>query len=197
MPTGVFAAIFDLDGVLTSTSVRHEQSWADAAARFGVPVSEAALHATRSVPRASALSALLDHAGITMPASDREALMAFKNERYHQLIESLQPADAFPGAHAALARCRELSMKIGIASASMNAALVLERIGLQSLVDFVADPGKGVRLVHLADIPADTSVRQAVMRRQLLMQAMPGCPAALAITQLAAKMEDTVLPRQT
>jgi alpha,alpha-trehalose phosphorylase len=33
-------------------------------------------------------------------------------------------------------------MKIGIASASMNAALVLERIGLQSLVDFVADPGK-------------------------------------------------------
>lgn len=142
MPTGVFAAIFDLDGVLTSTSVRHEQSWADAAARFGVPVSGAALHATRSVPRASALSALLDHAGITMPASDREALMAFKNERYHQLIQSLQPADAFPGAHAALARCRELGMKIGIASASMNAALVLERIGLQSLVDFVADPGK-------------------------------------------------------
>jgi flagellar biosynthesis protein FlhG len=70
---------------------------------------------------------------------------------------------------------------------------------LQQVLDrfVVADPGKGVRLVHLADIPADTSVRQAVMRRQLLMQAMPGCPAALAITQLAAKMEDTVLPRQT
>jgi flagellar biosynthesis protein FlhG len=70
---------------------------------------------------------------------------------------------------------------------------------LQQVLDrfVVSDPGKGVRLVHLADIPADTSVRQAVMRRQLLMQAMPGCPAALAITQLAAKMEDTVLPRQT
>ena len=70
---------------------------------------------------------------------------------------------------------------------------------LQQVLDrfVVADPGKGVRLVHLADIPADTSVRQAVMRRQLLMQAMPGCPAALAITQLAAKMEDSVLPRQT
>lgn len=142
MQAGVFAAIFDLDGVLTSTSVRHEQSWADAAARFGVSVSEGALHATRSVPRAAALSALLDHAGVAMSASQREALMAFKNDRYHQLIEGLQPADAFPGAHAALARCRELGMKIGIASASMNAALVLERIGLQTLVDFVADPGK-------------------------------------------------------
>lgn len=142
MTAAVFAAIFDLDGVLTSTSVRHEQSWADAAARFGVPVSDAALHATRSIPRPSALSALLDHAGVTMAAPEREALMAFKNARYHQLIEGLQPTDAFPGAHAALARCRDLGMRIGIASASMNAALVLERIGLQALVDFVADPGK-------------------------------------------------------
>ncbi len=142
MQAGVFAAIFDLDGVLTSTSVRHEQSWADAAARFGVPISAAALHATRSTPRPSALTALLTHANVTMDPADREALMAFKNERYHQLIEGLQPTDAFPGAHAALTRCRELGMKIGIASASMNAALVLERIGLQPLVDFVADPGK-------------------------------------------------------
>ena len=142
MQAGVFAAIFDLDGVLTSTSVRHEQSWADAAARFGVPISDVALHATRSVPRASALSALLDHAGVDMAAPDREALMAFKNARYHQLIESLQPADAFPGAHATLSRCHDLGMRVGIASASMNAALVLERIGLQSFVDFIADPDK-------------------------------------------------------
>ncbi len=142
MSDGVFASIFDLDGVLTSTSVRHEQSWADAAIRFGVPVSEAALHATRSIPRASALSALLDHAGATMATAEREALMAFKNERYHQLIERLQPTDAFPGAHTTLARCRQLGLRVGIASASMNAALVLERIGLQALVDFVADPGR-------------------------------------------------------
>ena len=71
MQAGVFAAIFDLDGVLTSTSVRHEQSWADAAAHFGLPISPAALHATRSVPRASALSALLDHAGAAMAAPER------------------------------------------------------------------------------------------------------------------------------
>ena len=70
---------------------------------------------------------------------------------------------------------------------------------LQQVLDrfVVSEPGKGVRLVHLADIPADPSVRQAVMRRQLLMQAMPGCPAALAITQLAAKMADSVLPPLT
>jgi flagellar biosynthesis protein FlhG len=37
-------------------------------------------------------------------------------------------------------------------------------------------------------------VRQAVMRRQLLMQTMPGCPAALAVAQLARKLEENVMP---
>lgn len=140
MPSGVFAAIFDLDGVLTSTSARHEQSWAEAAEKFGVPVTEAALRATRSVPRASALNALLAHAGADLPAAARERLMAYKNERYHALIERLTPDDAFPGALAALQSCRRLGMRIGVASASLNAQTVLERIGLAGLVSFVADP---------------------------------------------------------
>jgi beta-phosphoglucomutase-like phosphatase (HAD superfamily) len=62
MPSGVYAVIFDLDGVLTSTSVRHEQSWADAARTFNIPVTVSALRATRSIPRASSLAALLAHA---------------------------------------------------------------------------------------------------------------------------------------
>ena len=67
---------------------------------------------------------------------------------------------------------------------------------LQQVLDrfVVSEPGRGVKLVHLADIPADPSVRQAVMRRQLLMQTMPGCPAALAVAQLARKIEETVIP---
>lgn len=69
---------------------------------------------------------------------------------------------------------------------------------LQQVLDrfVVSEPGKGVRLVHLADIPADPSVRQAVMRRQLLMQTLPGCPAALAITLLARKLEENVMPER-
>lgn len=67
---------------------------------------------------------------------------------------------------------------------------------LQQVLDrfVVTEPGRGVRLVHLVDIPADPSVRQAVMRRQLLMQTLPGCPAALAVTQLARKLEESVMP---
>ena len=66
---------------------------------------------------------------------------------------------------------------------------------LQQVLDrfVVAKPGDKVRLVHMGDIPADPSVRQAVMKRQLLLQTLPGCPAALAIAQLSAKLEDSLI----
>ena len=66
----------------------------------------------------------------------------------------------------------------------------------QVLNRFVAtDPNHPVNLVHMGDIPVDPEVRQAVMRRQLLMQTTPGCPAGLAIAQLASKLEKTVIPK--
>lgn len=66
----------------------------------------------------------------------------------------------------------------------------------QVLNRFVAtDPEHPVRLIHAGDIPVDPEVRQAVMKRQLLMQASPGCPAAQAISRIAATLEHTVLPK--
>ena len=66
---------------------------------------------------------------------------------------------------------------------------------LQQVLDrfVVTEPGQSTRLVHMGDIPADPTVKQAVMRRQLLMQMAPDCPAGLAMTQLALKLESTVI----
>ena len=41
---------------------------------------------------------------------------------------------------------------------------------------------------------ADKAVRESVMRRQLLLQSMPGCPAALAVAQLANKIKTMLTP---
>ncbi len=72
---------------------------------------------------------------------------------------------------------------------------------LQQVLDrfVVSKPGHKVRLIHQGDVPSDPSVRQAIMRRQLLVQNMPGCPASLAIAQLAGKLEDALItqPRAT
>ena len=70
-------------------------------------------------------------------------------------------------------------------------------VQLQQVLDrFVpTEPGRPIKLIHMGDIPADSAVRQAIMRRQLLMQATPSCPAALAISQLALKLEESVISR--
>jgi len=66
---------------------------------------------------------------------------------------------------------------------------------LQQVLDrFVpSEAGRQLRLVHMGDIPADPQVRQAIMRRQLLLQSMPGCPAGLAVSQLALKLQEVVM----
>ena len=68
---------------------------------------------------------------------------------------------------------------------------------LQQVLDrFVAtESGRPMRLIHMGDIPADPAVRDAIMRRQLLLLHTPGCPAALAISQLANKIEESLLVR--
>ncbi|MBU1215267.1 MAG: MinD/ParA family protein [Gammaproteobacteria bacterium] len=66
---------------------------------------------------------------------------------------------------------------------------------LQQVLDrFVnKDSEHPLKLIHMGDIPVDSAVRQAIMKRQLLAQSAPGCPAALAIAQLASKLEDAVI----
>ena len=68
---------------------------------------------------------------------------------------------------------------------------------LQQVLDrFVPpEPDRPLRLVSMGEIPVDPEVRQAVMRRQLLMQATPDCPAGVAISHLARKLEESVIPR--
>jgi flagellar biosynthesis protein FlhG len=68
---------------------------------------------------------------------------------------------------------------------------------LQQVLDrFVADTlPHPIKLFHLGDIPVDPDVRAAVMRRQLLMLATPGCAAGVAITQLARALASNVIPK--
>jgi flagellar biosynthesis protein FlhG len=65
---------------------------------------------------------------------------------------------------------------------------------LQQVLDqfVVTAPGQVMRLTHLGDIPADPQVRQAVMRRQLILHTTPASPASLAVLQIATKLDETI-----
>ena len=54
---------------------------------------------------------------------------------------------------------------------------------LQQVVDRFVNPGltTPVRLDLLGQVPLDIAVRDSVLRRQLLLDFLPGAPAALAV----------------
>jgi flagellar biosynthesis protein FlhG len=63
---------------------------------------------------------------------------------------------------------------------------------LQQVVDRFVNGGRAtpVRLEMVGEVPLDIAVRDAVLRRQLLLEMLPGTPAALAVAAVAAKLLD-------
>ena len=65
------------------------------------------------------------------------------------------------------------------------------RMQLQQVFDRYVNPtlDAPVQLELVGEIPADPAVRDAVQQRQLLVQTMPGAPAAAALVALAARID--------
>jgi flagellar biosynthesis protein FlhG len=63
---------------------------------------------------------------------------------------------------------------------------------LQQVVDRFVNSGRAapVRLELLGQVPLDIAVRDSVLRRQLLLESLPGSPAALAVAAVATKLLD-------
>jgi flagellar biosynthesis protein FlhG len=61
---------------------------------------------------------------------------------------------------------------------------------LQQVVDRYVSNGTDtpLKLELLGEVPTDPSVREAVQRRQLLLEAIPGCAAAKAVNAIAEKL---------
>jgi flagellar biosynthesis protein FlhG len=61
---------------------------------------------------------------------------------------------------------------------------------LQQVIDRFVSPGLDAPLTLdlVGEVPSDAAVRDAVRRRQLLGEAFPGSPAALAVAALAARL---------
>jgi len=61
---------------------------------------------------------------------------------------------------------------------------------LQQVVDRYVNPtlDSPVRLELLGEVPTDPAVRDAVLRRQLLLEILPGTPPALALLSVAQRM---------
>lgn len=134
------AAIFDLDGVIVDTAGYHYLAWKRLAGELGFHFSEAANEQLKGVSRMESLDLLLRSGGITdLTEEQRQSLASLKNEWYKEYLATLTPADVLPGVTALLEYLRSQDIRTGIASASQNAPLILEKTGVRPLFDVVVD----------------------------------------------------------
>lgn len=139
------AVIFDLDGVLANTAVVHDAAWRRLAAEIGVPFDARIGERLKGVDRRGSLEILLERATRSYTEAEKQALSERKNDFYRQQIEHFGPQQLLPGARAALEATRAAGLKVGLASASRNAPLLLERLGIAGLFDYIVDAGRIAR----------------------------------------------------
>jgi alpha,alpha-trehalose phosphorylase len=136
------AVIFDLDGVIADTAVVHHAAWKRLADEIGVPFDDATGERMKGVDRPGSLEILLEAATRRYTDAEKQALAARKNDYYREQIERFGPQDLLPGARAAVESVRRAGLATALASASRNAALLLQHLGIADLFDVVVDANR-------------------------------------------------------
>ena len=133
------AVIFDLDGVLTDTAEYHFLAWKQLATQLGIEFSRADNELLKGVDRMGSLELILQLGQKQLSQDDKLMLAEQKNAEYLKLVQLMSPADLFPGVLPLFSSLKAAGVKTALASASKNAALVLQKLGIPALFDYVAD----------------------------------------------------------
>lgn len=138
------ALIFDMDGVLTDSAELHYQAWKRLSNELGLEFDREQNEALKGISRLGSFEIILKNndACDVYTLTEKEALANRKNEYYKELIETLTEQDVLPGIQSLLKEAKAAGLKTAVASVSKNAPRVLERIGLTSYFDAVADATK-------------------------------------------------------
>lgn len=133
------AAIFDLDGVIVDTAKYHYQAWKRLAKDYGFDFTETDNERLKGVSRMRSLEILLEIGGLSLDQSEKEKVAARKNAWYVDYIQHMDASEILPGAAEYLRNLRAKGIKTALGSASKNAPLILERLGISDLFDVVID----------------------------------------------------------
>jgi beta-phosphoglucomutase len=141
LPDGepVRGAIFDLDGVLVDTARYHYLAWRRLARELGFDFSEQDNERLKGVSRMRSLEILLETGNYTMSDAEKAEAAAKKNGWYVDYLRTLDESALLPGAREFLECLKSGGVKTALGSASKNAPLILERLGIAGLFDAVID----------------------------------------------------------
>ena len=132
-------AIFDLDGVIVDTAKYHYLAWRELAEDLGFEFKESDNERLKGVSRMRSLEILLEVGGITASEEEKEKMAQSKNERYVKMLDNLNKSELLDGAEQYLKRLRSEGVLIALGSASKNAPLILDKLGISDLFDAIVD----------------------------------------------------------
>jgi len=135
--------IFDLDGVITSTSNEHFHAWKMIIKeRFDIDVNDSVEHLTKGVSRMESLNRILVSIGLSIAISneEKEQLAHKKNELYKSLISNFNKNNIYPGVIKLFEYLKEKDILIALGSASKNGPTLISSLGIKDYFDYVVDP---------------------------------------------------------
>ena len=131
--------IFDLDGVIVDTARFHYKAWRALADQWGYSLSHKDNEQLKGVSRMNSIRRISEWAKIDLPQDELERMADIKNDYYLNLCDSLGIQDVLPGVLLTIQQCVDRGIKIGVGSASKNAKIVLNKLGIYHLFDTVVD----------------------------------------------------------
>lgn len=132
-------AIFDLDGVIVDTAKYHYLAWKELAAELGFEFKESDNERLKGVSRMRSLEILLEVGGIDATEEEKQVMAEKKNNRYVEMLQGLDSSELLEGAEAYLRQLKSDGVRISLGSASKNAPLILDKLGIRDLFDAVVD----------------------------------------------------------
>jgi beta-phosphoglucomutase len=133
------ACIFDLDGVITDTAKFHYLAWSELAENLGFSFSSEQNEQLKGISRDASLEILLKIGNKSFDTETKKKLAERKNKRYIEFIQQMTPDDILPGVLDFLDELKNCKIRIALGSASKNAQLILNKIGVTSYFDTIID----------------------------------------------------------
>lgn len=133
------ACLFDLDGVIVDTAKYHYIAWKEMAAGLGFDFTEKENELLKGVSRIRSLEILLGIGKITVTEEEKRSLAETKNQHYLEYVSRMTEEEILPGVTKFLDDLRSNGILIALGSASKNAPLILDRIGLREKFDVIVD----------------------------------------------------------
>lgn len=133
------AVLFDLDGVIVDTAKHHYLAWKQLAEELGFNFTVEDNERLKGVSRMDSLNILLDIGQVKVSEAEKVELATRKNRRYVESISHMDESEILPGVSVFLAELKKNDIPFALGSASKNAPLILEKIGLYHAFDAIID----------------------------------------------------------